>query len=151
MAMFMLQEKLGKNQQLVNKMKKNTKIFLLSFTAFAMGVGIYFYMKKPKAMVKINSDGSGYAQFGNQTKPFSKDGSVLLKSFNGFEMTASKDLVTIKRFGKIVSQLNPQDSSSTDILVDISAFDVEKNKRVENATNLVVNAFNPFLNLVPKS
>ena len=83
-------------------MKKH--IVITSAIVLTIGTLGYFYMKKPKGTIIINSDGSGTAKLGNKIANFEKDTGVVLKTWNGWELSAGASSMTLRHFGKTYEQ-----------------------------------------------
>lgn len=76
---------------------------LIITSVIVVGIGTlgYFYTRRPKGTIIINSDGSGTAKLGNRTSTFKKDTGVVLTTWNGWSLSASSDRRTLKRYGQI--------------------------------------------------
>jgi len=96
-------------------MKKGYIIGIVS----VLGVGIltYKYLKRPKAKIIINADGSGLAELGTKQATFEKGSGVLLTTWNGWSLSATSDRRTLKHYGKIYEdgEISQYDGGSSNV------------------------------------
>ncbi len=81
-------------------MKKG--IIITSSVVVGIGTLLYFFYKRPKGMITINSDGSGTARLGNKVGDFSKGECVEMTTWNQWTLTACSDHRTVEHLGKIM-------------------------------------------------
>ena len=80
------------------------KKYLIGGLVLGLGTFTVLFVKRPKGKIIINPDGSGTAQLGSKTSNFSKDMGVVLKTWNGWELSASSTNMVLRHFGKAVEK-----------------------------------------------
>jgi hypothetical protein len=74
---------------------------LIITSVIVVGIGTlgYFFTRRPKGTIIINSDGSGTAKLGNKTGTFEKGQGTMLTTWNGWSLSVSSDRRTLRRYG----------------------------------------------------
>jgi len=92
---------------------------LIITSVIVVGIGTlgYFYTRRPKGTIIINSDGSGTAKLGNKQATFKKGMGVELNTWNGWSLSASSDRRTLRRYGQIYEdgQIGQYDGGSSNV------------------------------------
>lgn len=83
-------------------MKKDALV--ISLIGLGLGTLGYFYTRRPKGTVTINPDGSGTIKLGNKSADFEKGMGVVVKTWNGWELSGSATGILLRHYGKIYEQ-----------------------------------------------
>lgn len=129
-------------------MNSNVKIAVLTFSAVSVGLGLYFYHKQPNGKIIINPDGSGSVSLGNRTQTFGPMETGVVKSWNNYTLSGSKDKLQLTQGKKTLEEgkMTQYDEGTSRVAID-NNFNYGKQVKVDKAVGLIINAQNPILGM----
>lgn len=79
----------------------NNKILIGGIIAIPLVSIFVMYLKTPKAKILINKDGSGLAILGSKSANFPIGQGVVLRTWNGWQLSASSSNFSLKKMNKV--------------------------------------------------